>query len=111
MHKNASISCQQQEGNNIIKTILNVQMQPVVSKRPSKTNQEHRKRRREEGVGSEPGSPSSVQSAALEAPSHEDDQAQEDFDQAPEAEAASQQFSSADQAVIEIAKELYEQRP
>mgnify|MGYP006127364015 CR=1 FL=1 len=33
MHSNASISFLQEEGNNLIRTILNVQMQPVVSKR------------------------------------------------------------------------------
>ena len=33
MHSNANISFQQQEGNNMIKTILNIQMQPVVSKK------------------------------------------------------------------------------
>jgi len=69
MHKNASISYQQQEGNAIVKTILNIQMQPVVSKRPIKTNQEQERRHEGEEAGKEPGHPSSVQSAVLQAPS------------------------------------------
>lgn len=35
MHKNASISYQQNESNNLIKTILNVQMPPVVADKPA----------------------------------------------------------------------------
>lgn len=40
MHPNASISFLQEEGNNLIRTILNVQMQPVVSKRGASSKDE-----------------------------------------------------------------------
>lgn len=90
MHKNASISYQQHEGNAIVKTILNIQMQEVVSKRPIKTNQEQEQRHEGEEAGKEPGDPSSVQSAVLQAPSREIDQGKEDFDKAPEVDDAKQ---------------------
>lgn len=52
MHKNASISYQQNESNNLIKTILNVQMPPVVADKPDK-GQERKKKQRKQRMTAE----------------------------------------------------------
>jgi dynein heavy chain len=52
MHKNASISYQQNESNNLIKTILNVQIPPVVADRPAK-GQDKKNRRRKQRMTAE----------------------------------------------------------
>lgn len=47
MHKNASISYQQNESNSLIKTILNVQIPPVVADKPGKGQEKKNKRRKQ----------------------------------------------------------------
>ena len=56
MHKNASISYQQNESNNLIRTILSVSMSPVVSNKPIKGDGAHsskKKKLRKERITAE----------------------------------------------------------
>ena len=85
-------------------------MQPVVSKRTHGAKQGQQRSREREEAERETVGPDSRGPAAKQPPSRQLDHLNEDLNKDEEAN-ASQKLSPADQTVIEIARELYEQRP